>query len=70
LKPTPADSLQDPISKNPITKNRAGGVTQAVECLPSKCEAEFKSQNCQKKKKKKRICFHDAAAIDFFIDTF
>jgi hypothetical protein len=31
-------------------KKRAGGVPQVVECLPSK--HEFKSQYCQKKKKK------------------
>jgi hypothetical protein len=37
-------------------KKKAGGVAQAVECLPSKCEALslFKPQYCQKKKEKKK----------------
>jgi hypothetical protein len=37
-KPAWANSLQDPILKNP-TQKRAGGVTQVVERLPSKHEA-------------------------------
>jgi hypothetical protein len=40
------------IKKYP-TQNRAGGVTQAVECLPSKHEAL--SSNTSTKRKKKRF---------------
>jgi hypothetical protein len=36
--------LQDPISKKPITKKRAGGVAQGVD-------PEFKLQYCKKKKR-------------------
>jgi hypothetical protein len=38
VKPAPANSLQDPVSKI-LNKNRAGGVAQVVERLPSKCKA-------------------------------
>jgi hypothetical protein len=41
-------------------KKRAGGVPQVVECLPSK--HEFKSQYCQKKKKK-RVQTLEAASL-------
>jgi hypothetical protein len=44
-KPAQANSLQDPISKKPLSLKRAGGVTQG-EGL------EFKSQYRKKKKKK------------------
>jgi hypothetical protein len=44
LKPAQENSLQDPISKIPITK-RAGGVAQGEG-------AECKPQYCKKKKKK------------------
>jgi hypothetical protein len=37
LKPARANSLQDPVSKNPITKNWAGGVAQGKD-------PEFKPQ--------------------------
>jgi hypothetical protein len=42
-----ASSSQDPISKNPITKNWAGGVAQGEG-------PEFKPQYHKKKKKKER----------------
>jgi hypothetical protein len=32
---------------------RAGGVTQVVKCLPSKCESLSSTLYCQKKKKEK-----------------
>jgi hypothetical protein len=47
LKPAQANSLQDPISENPIIKKLAGGVAQGEG-------PEFKPQYCKKKKKKKR----------------
>jgi hypothetical protein len=37
-KPAWANSLRDPISKIPNTKNRPSGVRQVVECLTSKHE--------------------------------
>jgi hypothetical protein len=44
--------------KNP-TQNRAGGVSEVVECLPSKCETlssnSSSTAKLKKKKKKKRI---------------
>jgi hypothetical protein len=33
-------------------KFQTGGMPQVVESLPSKCKAEFKTQNYKKKKKK------------------
>jgi hypothetical protein len=45
-KPVWANNSQDPISKNPITKNWAGGVAQGEG-------PEFKPQYHKKKKKKK-----------------
>jgi hypothetical protein len=50
-KPGQADSLQEPISKNPSQK-RAGGVAQMVEHLPSKHEALSLNSSTAKKKKK------------------
>jgi hypothetical protein len=49
LKTAWANSLQNPILKNPITKNWAGGVSQGEG-------PEFKVQYCKKKQKKKRKC--------------
>jgi hypothetical protein len=41
--------LQDPIWKNTQHKNRAGGVSQVIECLPSMHEA-LSLNPCAKKK--------------------
>jgi hypothetical protein len=46
-KPALANSLRDSISK-------IGGMAQMVACLPSKCEAEFKSQSSPLPCKKER----------------
>jgi hypothetical protein len=47
LKLAQANGSRDPILKNPITKNWAGGVVQGVS-------PEFKNQYCKKKKEKFR----------------
>jgi hypothetical protein len=47
LKPAWANSLQDPILKKTLHKNRDGGVAQGEG-------PEFKPQHCKKKKKKKK----------------
>jgi hypothetical protein len=44
LKPAQANSLRDPILKKSYHNERAGGVAQVVERLPSKCEAKVKPQ--------------------------
>jgi hypothetical protein len=49
LKPAWANSLWNPISKKPNT-NRAGGLTQVIECLPSKHEALSSNPNTAKTK--------------------
>jgi hypothetical protein len=49
LKPAWAHNLRDSISGKPITKKRAGGVVQVVECLPSKYEALSLNPNTTKK---------------------
>jgi hypothetical protein len=49
-RPAWANSLRDPILKNP-SQNRTGGVAQVVKCLPSKCEALSSNPNTEKKKK-------------------
>jgi hypothetical protein len=46
LKPVQTNSLRDPISKHPVTKNWAGGMAQGEG-------PKFKSQYC----KKKRNCY-------------
>jgi hypothetical protein len=44
------------LSQKYPTQNKAGGMAQVVECLPSKKKKpEFKSHNHQKKKKKLSI---------------
>jgi hypothetical protein len=58
LKPGREDSSRDSILKN--TQKRAGGVAQAIEHLPSKCEALSSTvgtvlQKKKKKKKKKKL---------------
>jgi hypothetical protein len=40
------------LSRKYPTQNRAGGVTQVVKHLPSKCKAEFKPQYWGEKKNK------------------
>jgi hypothetical protein len=53
LRPSWANSLQDPISK--ITREKwTGGVTQAVQCLLCKCEALSINPSPTKKKRKKK----------------
>jgi hypothetical protein len=42
-------NFRDPISKIPNTKKGTGGVAQAVEHLPSKCEAQSSKLQHQKK---------------------
>jgi hypothetical protein len=44
-----ANSSQDPISKT-LNKHRAGGVAQAVQCLPSKLEPLNSNPSTAKKK--------------------
>jgi hypothetical protein len=58
LKPALANSLRDPILKNPITKNWAGGVAQGEG-------PEFKPQYCKKKKKKKRELYLSYHLLNF-----
>jgi hypothetical protein len=47
-KPAAANSLRDPISKNPITIKRVGGVAQGVDL-------EFKPQYGKEEKKRKSV---------------
>jgi hypothetical protein len=58
LKPAQANSSQDPILKNP-SPNRAGRVTQVVECLPSKRETLSSHHSATKirKKRKRSSCY-------------
>jgi hypothetical protein len=51
LKPAQANSSRDPISRKLITK-KADGVTQVIECLPSKHEALSSKPQYYRKKKK------------------
>jgi hypothetical protein len=48
LKPAWANSSQDPISKN-TTQKRAGRMTPAIECQPSKHEALSSNPRTTKK---------------------
>jgi hypothetical protein len=52
-RPAQTNSSQDPISKIPNRKKRAGGVDQEVEHLPSKCEILSSNPSIKKKKKEK-----------------
>jgi hypothetical protein len=49
-KAAPANSSQDPILKYP-TQNRAGRMTQVIECLPSKFKTGVQNPMPQKKKR-------------------
>jgi hypothetical protein len=46
-----SNSLWDPILKNP-TQNRADGMAEVVECLPSKCEALSSNSSTNNNKKR------------------
>jgi hypothetical protein len=54
LKPAQANSSRDPISRKLITK-KADGVTQVIECLPSKHEALSSKPQYYRKKKKATV---------------
>jgi hypothetical protein len=54
LKPTWANSSQDPISKS-STQNMAGGVAQMAEHLSSKCEALSSNPSTDRVEKKRFI---------------
>jgi hypothetical protein len=46
--------VQETLSKKYPTQKRAGGVAQAVECLPSKCEALNSNPSTAKKNNNKK----------------
>jgi hypothetical protein len=41
------------LSQKYSTQNRAGGVTQVIQCLPNKCEALSSNPSTAKQRKKK-----------------